>query len=578
MFIAYGPLDGVATCLVSHVRWMSSVRVRFAPSPTGYMHIGGLRTALVNKLFAVKQNGRFILRIEDTDKTRYHHGSYDDIMRSLQWATLLPDEGPAVGGDCGPYIQSERKDLYSEVANQLIKQGLAYRCFCSVERLEILRNEQRRQGESPRYDNRCRYLSETVVAQRLAQNQPHVVRFKVPHTKMPVHDLVFGTVNFDTQDSEGDFIILKSDHMPVYHLANVVDDHYMNITHVIRGAEWLSSTPKHLLLYDALKWTPPHFAHLPLLLSSSGGKLSKRSPEFAEIGHVRNLIAAGYVPSAVLTWLSSVGGTRSESKDENTPDIDEKLHLDSNGTFGSWSPNMQFEDLVSRFNFDNISRQSVKISADLLRICGRVHFEKLLADASIYCSSHSAHINYRSPALLTELRAYLTSALPGAKFNERPTVEDDVRMIRQLQSLSGRVSCYSDLTDPILGFSSIWQPVNPSVCLQQFEKVWSAASPDKVLRFLSLSEEKIQELDTNAEESGLARKLKNCLKQCSHDAGVQHATAMHLLRVCLMGQEIGPPVVDLIVLLSPKTAAERIGNIRNYLRLSAVPAHSVTHS
>ncbi len=280
-----------------------SVRVRFAPSPTGLLHVGGLRTALYNYLFARRNGGAFLLRIEDTDRSRYVPGAVETIVESLRWAGLDYDEGPGVGGPHGPYFQSERLEHYRAAADRLIASGDAYRCFCTAERLDAMRRERERARQSTKYDRRCLSLGADEIARRAVSGEPHVVRMRIPDRgSVPVSDLVRGTVEFST-DVLDDQVLLKSDGFPTYHLANVVDDHLMDVTHVIRGEEWLSSTPKHVLLYRYLGWDPPRFAHLPLLLGKDRSKLSKRQADVA----VSDYRAQGYRPEALVNFVALLG-------------------------------------------------------------------------------------------------------------------------------------------------------------------------------------------------------------------------------------------------------------------------------
>ena len=317
---------------------MKTVRVRFAPSPTGALHIGGMRTALYNYLFARKTGGTFILRIEDTDQLRYVPGAESYILESLEWAGLLPDEGPGSGGGAyGPYRQSERKDIYQRYAQELLRSGYAYYAFDTPEMLEACRQEAQEKGEPAfKYDSRTRLkmsnsltLAEAEVQARIERGDPWAIRLKVPSDEIiEVEDLVRGAVHFQSNELD-DKVILKSDGMPTYHLANIVDDHLMEITHVIRGEEWLPSTAHHVLLYRAFGWEMPLFAHLPLILKPSGqGKLSKRdgvqlgipvfplswkgdTPEDSFTGFRE----AGFLPSAVINFLALLGwnpGTEQE--------------------------------------------------------------------------------------------------------------------------------------------------------------------------------------------------------------------------------------------------------------------------
>ncbi|MFN3690353.1 MAG: glutamate--tRNA ligase, partial [Fimbriimonadales bacterium] len=280
------------------------VRVRYAPSPTGMPHVGNIRTALFNWVFARHHGGKFIVRIEDTDRNRYVDGSEQAILNSLRWLGLDWDEGPEVGGPHAPYYQSQRLEIYHRIAHELVEAGHAYKCFCTPEELEQMRAQQRAQGASQTmYDRRCRKLTPAEVKAREDAGMPYVVRFKMPlEGTVEYEDLIHGRTVFQNKLTD-DFVMLKSDGFPTYHLANVVDDHLMGITHVLRGDEWVSSMPRHLNLYKALGWEPPQFAHLPLLLGPDKQKLSKRhgAVEFTEF------IREGYLPEAMFNFLAICG-------------------------------------------------------------------------------------------------------------------------------------------------------------------------------------------------------------------------------------------------------------------------------
>ncbi|OIO51532.1 MAG: glutamate--tRNA ligase [Parcubacteria group bacterium CG1_02_58_44] len=287
------------------------IRVRFAPSPTGFLHVGGLRTALYCELFARKNNGRLILRIEDTDRTRLVDGGIENIISTLRWAGIEPDEGPYIDsagelrehGEYGPYVQSQRLDIYKKYVNQLVDKGYAYRCFCCAERLDEMRERQRTEGGRTMYDRRCRDLSEEERQTLLASGQPHVVRLAVPFEGTTGwNDLIRGRIEI-SNDQVDDQVLLKSDGFPTYHLAVVVDDHLMEITHVIRGEEWCPSTPKHVMLYEAFGWEQPKFAHLPLLLNRDRSKLSKRQGDVA----VEDYRDKGYLSEALVNFVALLG-------------------------------------------------------------------------------------------------------------------------------------------------------------------------------------------------------------------------------------------------------------------------------
>lgn len=282
---------------------MSEVRVRFAPSPTGYLHIGGARTALFNWLFARKMGGKLILRIEDTDTERLKEDSVSQILTSLKWLGLNWDEGPEAGGECGPYYQSERRELYSKYAQQLLNEGKAYYCFCTPADLEAEREKQRAAKQPFRYARTCRDLDPEVAKARAAAGEPYSVRIKIPtEGSITVHDLIHGDVTFN-MDQFDDFVIVKSNGMPTYNFAVVVDDHLMGMTHVLRAEEHLSNTPKQLLIYEALGFEPPKFGHMPMILAPDRSKLSKRHGATS----VEEFRAQGYLPEAIINYLTLLG-------------------------------------------------------------------------------------------------------------------------------------------------------------------------------------------------------------------------------------------------------------------------------
>ncbi len=280
-----------------------SVRVRIAPSPTGDPHVGTAYMALFNMIFARHHKGQFILRIEDTDRTRSRPEYEENIYSALRWANIQWDEGPDVGGPFGPYRQSERFGIYKQYAEDLLTKGKAYKCFCTAEELDEMRELMAKQGGRQGYDRRCRHLTPAEVEEREQAGLPYVIRLKVPLTGECVYeDAIKGRMTFPWADVD-DQVLLKSDGFPTYHLANVVDDHLMQISHVIRGDEWMSSTPKHILLYESFGWTPPTFMHMPLLLGRDGKKLSKRKNP-TSIFFYRD---SGYLPEAFLNFLTLMG-------------------------------------------------------------------------------------------------------------------------------------------------------------------------------------------------------------------------------------------------------------------------------
>ena len=289
---------------------MNTVRTRFAPSPTGYMHIGNLRTALYGYLYAKKEGGKFILRLEDTDSKRYVESAVQIIYDTLKDAGIVYDEGPDIGGDFGPYIQSERAGIYREYAEKLVELGGAYYCFCDKERIDSLKDE----NGVGRYDKHCLHLSKEEVAAKLAAGVPYVIRQNVPEEGSGSYeDLVYGTVTVDYKDIE-DGILLKSDGMPTYNFANVIDDHLMGITHVIRGSEYLSSTPKYNLMYDAFGWERPVYIHLPPIMKNAHEKLSKRNGDAS----YQDLVAKGYIKQAIVNYIALLGWSPKTNQEKMT--------------------------------------------------------------------------------------------------------------------------------------------------------------------------------------------------------------------------------------------------------------------
>ena len=289
-----------------------TVRTRIAPSPTGDPHVGTAYIALFNQCFARQHAGQFILRIEDTDQVRSTAESEQQILDSLRWLGLEWDEGPDVGGPHGPYRQSERSAIYHEHSEQLIRQGHAFRCFCSSERLDVLRAEQMANKQTPGYDGHCLALGEQQVADRVAAGEPHVVRMKVPETGVcQVQDMLRGAIEIPWEQVDMQ-VLMKADGLPTYHLANVVDDHLMGITHVLRGEEWINSAPKHMLLYEYFGWDMPQLCHMPLLRNPDKSKLSKRKNPTSITFYQR----MGYLPQAMLNYLGRMGWSMPDEREK----------------------------------------------------------------------------------------------------------------------------------------------------------------------------------------------------------------------------------------------------------------------
>ena len=410
-----------------------TVRTRFAPSPTGFMHIGNLRTALYEYLIARSQGGRFLLRIEDTDRERLVEGAIDAIYRTLALVGLKHDEGPDVGGDYGPYIQSERLHLYRPYAERLIASGHAYRCFCTKERLDALRSpagaedEGASGGYSAGYDRHCRDLPDEEIRRLLAEGRPFVIRQRMPFTGSTVfQDAVYGSISVDNAELE-DQVLLKSDVFPTYNFANVVDDHLMAVTHVVRGSEYLSSTPKYQLLYEAFGWEPPVYVHLPVVNGSDGKKLSKRH------GAVRfeDLVEEGYLPEAIVNYIALLG----------------------------WSPGgtreiFSVEELCRVFSIAGIGRSPAVFDYDRLRWFNGEYLRAMTPEA-----------------FLATATPYLEKALPGRGLDWSRLSAALQPRVTQLTQIPGLVSFFRALPDYDTGlFTNAKMKTDPALAAEMLEK------------------------------------------------------------------------------------------------------------
>ena len=367
---------------------MSKVRTRFAPSPTGFMHVGNLRTALYEYLVAKSQGGTFVLRIEDTDQVRYVEGAVDVIYKTLETAGLKHDEGPDIGGDYGPYVQSERKDMYLPYAEQLIKEGKAYRCFCTKERLEKIQSETVGGG----YDRHCRDLSEEEIQKNLDAHIPYVIRQKMPTEGSTTFvDSVYGEITVDNSELQ-DQILIKQDGYPTYNFANVIDDHTMGITHVVRGSEYLSSTPKYNLLYEAFGWDIPTYIHLPLINGKNeDGTVSKLSKRHGSTGF-EDLIAEGYLPEAIINYIALLGWCPKDNREIFTlQELCEVFDIDGI----SKSPSVFDYDKLEWFNGEYIKAMTDEQFAD---ICAPF-FKKALGDLEIDCVKLASILKQRTTKL-----------------------------------------------------------------------------------------------------------------------------------------------------------------------------------
>uniref|UniRef100_A0A8C2WKN3 Nondiscriminating glutamyl-tRNA synthetase EARS2, mitochondrial n=1 Tax=Cyclopterus lumpus TaxID=8103 RepID=A0A8C2WKN3_CYCLU len=477
------------------------VRVRFAPSPTGFLHLGGLRTALYNYIFAKKYGGSFILRLEDTDQSRLVPGAAESIEDMLEWAGVPPDESPRRGGSVRPYLQSQRLDLYRQAAQRLVEGDHAYYCFCSSQRLNLLKKEALRTGQTPRYDNRCRHLRAGQTQEKLAQGVPHVIRFRLDPGVEPFQDLIFGRNHHEVAQVEGDPVVMKADGFPTYHLANVVDDHHMRISHVLRGSEWLISTSKHLLMYRALGWQPPAFGHLPLLMNKDGTKLSKRQGDI----FIQSFQRDGVLPEALLDITTNCGSGF------NTNRIGRRV-----------------DELISEFNPSKITTHSALLDLDKLPEFNRIHLQRRIEDEE------------QCRLLVKDLQAQVRQTCTAEIQEEEVLHEDYIRRVLRLRK--GHISSLKELASP--AYSYLW--VRPSVSSQQV----AALTPEaQHIAFLVLKVVNISPLDL------LTKDLKTLAKQAK---ATKYSDVMKLLRLALSGLQQGPSVAEMMVSLGPAEISHRV--------------------
>ena len=478
---------------------MTKIRTRFAPSPTGFPHVGNMRTALFAWLFARHNGGSFIVRIEDTDVTRKVKGAVKAILDSLRWLGLDWDEGPEVGGKYTPYIQSQRLGLYKEAAECLISQGDAYYCYCPPQRLGEMRAEQIRRKQPPGYDRHCRNLSPEERAQKEAEGITPVVRFKTPlggQTKF--NDLIRGEVAFDNNTID-DFVLLKSDGYPTYHLANVVDDNVMEISHVLRAEEWLSSTPRHLLLYRALGFDPPEFAHLPMILGADRAKLSKRHGAVS----ITQYQEQGYLPEAMVNFLALLGWS-----------LDDKTELISR------------EELIQNFSLERISRTAAIFNRDKLNWMNGVYIRKMTPDKFFEAAQPYLMTDIAAGKALIADEKYVRDILPLIQERAR-TLGDVPRLTRFFFELQ------LDLDLQTLIVAGM-----------------DRQSTRKALEVVRERLEKLEPFDANS--------LEALLRPLATELGLKTGQLFGTLRVTATGETAAPPLFQTMAVLGKERCLRRI--------------------
>lgn len=483
-----------------------TVRVRYAPSPTGEPHVGNIRTALFNWLFARHSGGTFVVRVEDTDVRRQVEGATEAMLNALHWLGLEWDEGPEIGGPFGPYFQSERLPFYKQASDRLIEQGNAYYCYCSPEELEIARREQQRLKLPLGYDRRCRDLTEDQNSDHRRQGITPVIRFRTPLEGETIsYDYIRGEVRFDNQLLD-DFIILKSDGYPTYHLANVVDDHLMEISHVLRAEEWLPSTPRHWRLYNALGYDRPVFVHLPMILGPDRSKLSKRHGATSALAY-RDI---GYLPEAMLNFLSLLGWS-----------LDDSAELFSG------------EDLVRHFTLERIGQSPAIFDQQKLEWMNGVYIRQL------------AH-----KELADRLIPFLASSLGT----------DDLRsdqrqyLLRIVPLIQERIKHLAEGPDLISLF------FNDSLEYDAAQLVPSGFTAETTRNILELSLKLLDELEPFDADG-----LENLLRPLAEQLEVKTGQLFGMLRVATTGRKAAPPLFQTMEVLGKERCLQRVQRSCDFL-------------
>lgn len=474
---------------------LSTVRVRFAPSPTGFLHVGGLRTALYNYLFARRNHGVFVLRIEDTDRARFVEGAVENLIKTIRWAGMEFDEGPGIPGGAGSYVQSERLPVYRQYADELLAARKAYYAFDTPEELEEMRKEREKLRLPPKYDRRALKLSPDEVKQKLDAGVPHVIRMKTPDSEtIVVEDLVRGRVEFDSNLLD-DQVLLKSDGYPTYHLANVVDDHLMGITHVIRGEEWLPSTPKHVLLYRSFGWEAPLFAHLPLLLNPDKSKLSKRQGDVA----VEDYRQKGFLPEALVNFVAFLGWNPGDDREIFT-----------------------LEELTKEFSLDRVGKSGSVFNIE------KLHW------------LNAQHLRAKDDAeMLRCVKTYVDG------MTEKVTLLDDAGMIRVIGLMRERATFVADFVENCRYFYSAPATYDPEAVAKRWKPGTGSHLRELAQAFLSVREGRPEEFEA-------------ALKATAARLNIKPAELIHPLRIAVSGVSGGPGLYDILSVLGNEETQRRM--------------------
>lgn len=485
---------------------MTNMKVRFAPSPTGPFHIGGARSALFNWLLARRNKGTFVLRIEDTDLSRSTRESEENIKAAMRWLGMDWDEGIDVGGDNGPYRQTERLDLYQEIVDRLIAEDKAYYCYCTKEELDAEKEKQLAKGETPTYNGHCSHLTEEQIAQYKAEGRKPVVRLRVPTDRVyAFDDMVRGPVSFESK-GVGDFVIVKSDGIPVYNFAVVMDDHMMGITHVIRAEEHLSNTPRQIAIYEALGWNVPKFGHISLILGTDYKKMSKRHGA-TSVDQYRQM---GYLPEALVNFLALLGWA---------PEGEEEIFTE--------------EELINQFSMDRVAKNPAVFDIDKLNFINFTHM-KNLSEEALYelCLPHLQEVGLAS---------------------ENPTADEKAWLTLLCQTVKDHISFGAQIKDQVGIFTA------DKVVLEagHEEELKAVLAEETVPTVINAFKQALAEIEVVTPEA-----VKKAIKGVMKSTSLKGKFVFMPLRVALTGQMHGPDLNNIVTLLGKDTCLARLNTVQ----------------
>ena len=507
---------------------IKEVRVRYAPSPTGLQHIGGVRTALFNYLYARSKGGKFILRLEDTDRTRFSEAYVKNLYDTMAWLGIDWDEGGDKGGEYGPYVQSERFELYKKYAQELVDKGEAYYCFCDAERLERIKKIQTENKMAPGYDRNCRHLTPEEIKANLDAGKPYVIRLKVPlEGETTFHDHLLGDITWKNEDISPDPVLLKSDGFPTYHLANIVDDHLMKVSHVMRAQEWIPSTPLHVQMYRAFGWEHPEFCHLPMVNGADGKKLSKRHGSTS----LNEFRARGYLPQAIVNYVALLGCSYEEGRDFYTlPELAERFKLEHLNK----APAVFDYKKLEFYNANYIRQLSTE---DLYK--WTLPFITGTGDATL-------EINPENPQPKPNVGPEFSGVALGED-GEPYCVDKSMKLMGLMPLIQERLKFLTEAAEMV--HFMFTEPAVPPV-EQLIPKKLDQAKTKEVLENAIGFIEKLPSLDHEAAEQ--------LAKDTAEKLGIKLGDFMMPIRMAVTGSRVSPPLIGSILVLGTEKSIERV--------------------